>query len=184
LLDALRAGVVGGQGFDQVEVVALEQFAEVAGSGFDVGLRVKGIVHAQLGGGLGHELHQSLRAFGREGADVEAAFGADDAGDQVGIELVGAAGGFYGCGQVEGMSRGGGFGGGVVGCDFGGRVFGKWSVRHVFEVVDLGGGDVDEAGWIVVDVEAGGGADGFAALVEDGESVAQDGGIGGVGARG
>jgi hypothetical protein len=51
-------------------------------------------------------------------------------------------------------------------------------------VVDFGGGDVDEAGWIVVDVEAGGGADGFAALVEDGESVAQDGGIGGVGARG
>jgi len=46
-------------------------------------------------------------------------------------------------------------------------------------VIDFGGGNVDEAGLISVDVETGDGADDLAALVEDGESVAEDGGVGG-----
>ena len=46
-------------------------------------------------------------------------------------------------------------------------------------MVDFGGGDVDEAGLISIDVEAGDGADDLAALVADGESVAEDGGVGG-----
>ena len=98
LLDALRSGVVGGEGFDEIEVVALEEFAEIAGAGFEVGLRVEGILHAELGGGLRHELHESLGAFGRDGADIESAFGADDAGDKIGIEPVGSAGVLYGLG--------------------------------------------------------------------------------------
>jgi hypothetical protein len=46
-------------------------------------------------------------------------------------------------------------------------------------VIDFGGGDVDETRLISVDVEAGDGADNLAALVTDGESVAQDGRVGG-----
>src|ERR1039458_9288767 len=49
-----------------------------------------------------------------------------------------------------------------------------WSGRvgDGFEVIDLGGGDIDEAGLISVEVETGDGADDLAALVKDGESVA------------
>jgi len=57
LVDALRAGVVGGESFDEVEVVALQEFAKITGAGFDVGLRVKGVADAELGSGLGHKLH-------------------------------------------------------------------------------------------------------------------------------
>src|SRR5208337_3677289 len=64
LVDALRPGVVGGEGFDEIEVVTLEQFAEITGSGVDVSLRVEGVVHAELRRGLRHELHESLGAFG------------------------------------------------------------------------------------------------------------------------
>jgi len=102
LLDALGAGVVGGEGFDEIEVVALEEFAKIAGAGLDVGLGVEGIGDAELGGGLRHELHESLGAFGGDGADIESAFGADDAGDEIGIELVGSAGIFYSLVQIEG----------------------------------------------------------------------------------
>lgn len=56
-VDALRPGVVGGEGFDEIKVVALEEFAQVTGASFDVGLRVEGVADAELGSGLGHELH-------------------------------------------------------------------------------------------------------------------------------
>jgi hypothetical protein len=46
-------------------------------------------------------------------------------------------------------------------------------------MIDFGGGDVDETGLISVNVEAGDSADNLAALVTDGESVAQDGRLGG-----
>ncbi len=107
LLDALWSGVVGGEGFDEIEIVALKQFAKVAGSTLDVGLRVEGILHAERRGGLRHELHESLSAFRRDGADIEAAFGADDAGDEIGIEIVGAAGVAHGLIEIEDV-RGGG----------------------------------------------------------------------------
>ena len=64
LVDALRSGIVGGEGFDQIEVIALEEFAEIARAGLDVGLGIEGVAHAELGGGLGHELHEALGAFG------------------------------------------------------------------------------------------------------------------------
>src|SRR6266852_302586 len=54
LLDALRAGVVGGQRLDEIEIVALQKFAQITASARDIGLRIKGIVHAQLVGGAGH----------------------------------------------------------------------------------------------------------------------------------
>jgi len=55
----------------------------------------------------------------------------------------------------------------------------NWRIREGFEVVDFRSGDIDEAGLISIDVEAGDGADDLAAFVADGESVAKDGGVGG-----
>src|SRR5216684_2801287 len=68
LLDALRTGVVSGQRFDEIEVVALQKFAQIPASTRDIGLRIKGIVDAQLVGGAGHQLHESAGAFGGNGA--------------------------------------------------------------------------------------------------------------------
>src|SRR5450759_1668942 len=64
LLDALRTRVVSGQRLDEIEIVALQKFAEIAASASDIGLRIEGIVHAKLVGGAGHELHESAGAFG------------------------------------------------------------------------------------------------------------------------
>src|SRR5208337_4132514 len=80
------------------------------------------------------------------------------------------AGVFHGLSQVEGMRHGRG---GALGL----RAR-SGSVGDGFEVVDLGGGNVDKAGSISIDVQASDGADDFAALVADGEAVAEDGGIG------
>ncbi len=46
-------------------------------------------------------------------------------------------------------------------------------------MIDLGGRNVDEAGLISVDVEAGDSANDLSAFVADGEAVAEDGGVGG-----
>src|SRR5713101_5207229 len=46
LFDALRTGVVSGQRLDEVEVVALQKFAQITASTRDIGLRIEGIVHA------------------------------------------------------------------------------------------------------------------------------------------
>jgi hypothetical protein len=54
-------------------------------------------------------------------------------------------------------------------------------VGEGFEVVDFGGGDIDEAGLIAIDIETGNGADDLAALVANGKAVAQDGGVSGAG---
>src|ERR1022692_1923827 len=61
---------------------------------------------------------------------------------------------------------------------------GSGRVGEGFEVIDLGGGDIDEAGLISIEVETGDGGDDLAALVKDGESVAEDGGVGGEAVRG
>jgi hypothetical protein len=88
---------------------------------------------------LGHQLHQSLRAFGRDGAHVEAALGADDAGDEIGIELVGSAGVPYGLIQIEADAVDGRGGlRGAVEREPPGSVWRLQAGR--LEVVDLGGG--------------------------------------------
>src|SRR3977135_3056945 len=48
LLDAWRPSVVSGQRLDEIEIVALQKFAQIAASARDIGLRIEGIVHAQL----------------------------------------------------------------------------------------------------------------------------------------
>ena len=106
--------------------------------------------------------------------DIEIAFGADDAGDEIGIELISAARVFHGLIQVERMR---GDGGGMWERDWSRRV------GDGFEVVDISGGNVDEVGLTGVDVETSDGADGLAMVVSDGESVAEDGGVGGEGVR-
>ena len=64
MFDALRSSVIGGECFDEVEIVALQQLPKVARTPLDIRLWVKCILHPQLRCGLGHELHQSLCAFG------------------------------------------------------------------------------------------------------------------------
>ena len=95
LLDALRPRVVSGQRFDEIEIVALEKFAQIAAPPRDIRLRVEGIVHAQLVGGAGHQLHKSAGAFGGNGARIESAFGVNNAVHKVGIEMIGGAGGVH-----------------------------------------------------------------------------------------
>src|SRR3977135_1283 len=48
LLYTLRASIVSGQRLDEIEIVALQKFAQIAASARDIGLRIEGIVHAQL----------------------------------------------------------------------------------------------------------------------------------------
>src|SRR5579863_586838 len=52
LFDPLRACVVGCESFNEIKVVALQQFAEIFGAALDVGGRIKRIRHAQLRRGL------------------------------------------------------------------------------------------------------------------------------------
>src|ERR1700674_2471035 len=47
LFDALRTGVVSGQRLDEIEIVALQKFAQITASARDIGLRIEGIVPAQ-----------------------------------------------------------------------------------------------------------------------------------------
>src|SRR6266403_6227557 len=45
LLDALRTCVVSGQRLDEIEIVALQKFPQIAASARDVGLRIESVVH-------------------------------------------------------------------------------------------------------------------------------------------
>src|SRR5208282_246678 len=92
LLDTLRPRVIGGKSLDEIEVVALQEFAQIAASACDVRLRVEGILHAQLASGSRHQLHQSAGAFGGNGPSVESALGVNDAVHKIRIEPIGGAG--------------------------------------------------------------------------------------------
>src|SRR6267378_7002231 len=70
LLDALWTGVIGGERFDQVEVIALPKFAQIAAATGDIGLGIECVSHTQLVGGSGHQLHESAGSFGGNGARV------------------------------------------------------------------------------------------------------------------
>jgi hypothetical protein len=135
LLDALRAGVVGSQRLDQIEVVALQQFAQIACAALDIRLGIKGVLNPELRGGFRHELHQALRAFGRNGANVEATLGAYHTVHQVGVEAVGSTGSADDLVQIDGLIR----------CMVWDLDFCLWlsgKILRGFEVVDLGGGDI------------------------------------------
>src|SRR5260370_3621331 len=45
LLDALRTSVVSGQRLDEIEIVALQKFAQITASTRDIGLRLESLIH-------------------------------------------------------------------------------------------------------------------------------------------
>src|ERR1700687_668225 len=51
LFDALGTGVVGGQRLDEIEIVALQKFAQIAASASDIGFWVEGNYPPTLGWG-------------------------------------------------------------------------------------------------------------------------------------
>ena len=75
-----------------VRVVAVEKLIKIGGAAGDVLVGPEGVVDAELMGGAGHELHEAAGSGARDGVGVEAAFGADDAGEEVGINVVLGAG--------------------------------------------------------------------------------------------
>lgn len=160
--DAVRSGVVGGEGLGSVSVVHDEEFAEIASAPVDVFAGIEAVLDSEFGGSGGHKLHESLGTLGRDGARVAAALATDDAGDEVGIDAVSVGG----VGDVlfnRLHRRGDGL-----------RRRGRW--REIrFEGNDVGGGYVDEILLVGVGVETSGGAENLAAFMTDGESVAQGG---------
>jgi len=55
---------------------------EILGAGFDVLLRIEGIFDAELLRGVGHELHQAFRSFGRYRAGAVCGLLLDDGAQQ------------------------------------------------------------------------------------------------------
>ena len=68
LVHSPGSGVVGAQGQRRIVVVPFQQRLQQLGSGLHVLLRIERIVDVELLGGGGHQLHQTLRASGRERA--------------------------------------------------------------------------------------------------------------------
>src|ERR1039458_8062078 len=179
LLDALRTCVVSGQRLDEIEIVALEKFAKVAASALNIGLWIEGIVHAKLVGGAGHQLHESAGAFGGNGVRVESAFGVNDAVHEVGVEMIGGAGGVHDLIQsgrgtkfrrLRFRRRGGGRGLRICGC----------RQREIFFVAgDLFGGPVGEAGIVGSEKKASRRSHHQAMLVANAEAVAENCQLGG-----
>ena len=91
-VDGAGTGVVGGEGERDVVLVAGEQLVEVLGAAFDVLGGGEGVGDTKCGGGAGHELHEAAGAGAGDGAGVAARLGADDGGEQVGVDVVGFAG--------------------------------------------------------------------------------------------
>ena len=92
LFDALRPRIVCSQGLDQIEVVSFQKFAQIAASARDIRLRIESVVHAQLIGRAGHQLHQAARALCRNCVRIEPALRMNHAIHQVGIEMIRGAG--------------------------------------------------------------------------------------------
>jgi len=86
--DALRTGIVSGEGEREIVVVAVKKFAEIFCAGFDIFLRIKNIFHAEAGGGLRKKLHEAAGVFAGDGFGVEFRFGGDDADDEVSVHAM------------------------------------------------------------------------------------------------
>src|SRR5215471_817316 len=87
LLYALWPGIVGSQRLDWIVVIKVEQAAQVSRPCFDIGFGIERITHAQQRCGARHQLHQPLRAFGRDRPRMEVAFSFDHTVDEVRIKL-------------------------------------------------------------------------------------------------
>jgi len=87
-IDGSRARVVGGESDGDVVVVAHEELVEIGGAATNVFVGTEAIVDALFGGGFRHELHEAAGAGAADGVGVAVAFGFDDAGQQVFVEVV------------------------------------------------------------------------------------------------
>ena len=81
-------GVVGGEGDSNVVVITAEQFVEIGGAAADVLVGSEAVVYAEVGGGAWHELHETACTSMADGVSVAVALGFDDAGEEVGVEVV------------------------------------------------------------------------------------------------
>ena len=70
-LDGLRAGVVRGEGQGEIVVIAVEQGAEIVRAGVDIFRGIEDVFYAELGSGVGEELHQAAGVAARDGFGVE-----------------------------------------------------------------------------------------------------------------
>jgi len=148
--DALRTGVVGGEGEREIVVVAIEKFAEIFCAGFDIFLRVENVFDAESHGGLREKLHETAGVFAGDGFGIEFRFGGDDADDEVGVHSMMLRGGLNEAG-VRNIGKPGTRLGmenffGLDGDDFVGRKFGRASgeLKFVGVADELVAGD-DEA---------------------------------------
>ena len=81
-------GVVGSKGEGNVVVVATEQFIEVGGATADILIGGEAVVNAEPSGGAWHELHETSRTGMAESVSVAVAFRFDNAGEEIGVEVV------------------------------------------------------------------------------------------------
>jgi hypothetical protein len=123
-------------------MVAGEERIEIGGAALDVFAGLEAVLDAQVGGGLGHELHEAAGAGGTDGAGIAAALSVDDAEEQIDVEIVLAAGGGENLGKIAGVEAGRGAGrlrsglnGGWVGARVGELLDGGNLVRREFNVV-------------------------------------------------
>ena len=153
LLDSGGAGVVGGQSEGQLVVVAGEEGIEVGGAAADVLVGLEAVGDTKLGGGGGHELHEAAGSGGADGAGVAVALGLDQAGEQIHVEVVLAAGAGEHLAEVFGGELG--VGGGLGRRRDGGEVYGRGRrIGDGLEGGDLAGGEFDVVVLAGAEVEA------------------------------
>ena len=106
LLDAFRSSIVSSKRLDQVEVIAFQKFAKIARTAVHIRFWIEGVRYSELRRCLGHQLHQALCPFSRNGVRIEAAFCADHAIDEIRVKTVTVACSTYRVGHIHGWSRG------------------------------------------------------------------------------
>jgi transposase len=93
LVHGRGTGVVGAQSHPDIALVLVQELLEECGAGFNVLPRVESIADAELAGGVGHQLHQALSAFRRNGAGAEGRLPLHHGAQQFRLKLVPFGGG-------------------------------------------------------------------------------------------
>ena len=105
----------------------------------------KAVVDAESGRGGGHELHEAASSGAGDGEGVAVAFGLDDGGEQIGVDVVEGAGAGEHLVHLGGGERGGGCVGGPGGSKRRGGC-GRRRVGDGLDAKDGAGGDFDVVG--------------------------------------
>ena len=82
------AGVVSGESQRDVVVIAPEKLIEVSGAPSDILIGREAVGDAKVGGGAGHKLHEAACAGVAYSVGIAVALGFNDAGQEVGIDVV------------------------------------------------------------------------------------------------